>query len=62
MVRKRVSRINSHISIVMEVRTSIEPSTIVGLNLGEMKTHHSSVLGYSHVFSQNSVIGNALGK
>ena len=37
MVRKGVSRIDSHIGIVARVETSMEPSTIACLDLEEMK-------------------------
>ena len=35
---KGVSRIDSRIGIAMEVETSMQPSTVVGLDLGEMKS------------------------
>ena len=34
---KEVSKLNSHIGIVVRVETSIEPSSVVDLDLGEMK-------------------------
>ena len=54
MVRKEVSKIDSHIDKVVGVETSTEPSIVVDLN-----THHSFVLGGDQVFLQNSEIEDA---